>query len=134
MRNADAINDPTLNLDIKDCFASLKKQNETLELFTKTDIILGHDTDTDNVFLVFGRTLLQVIVADNESRPCSVVVVNLRQSTSELELLIAAVQVARGYDDYQSSGSVDRAEVEQLEALLRLDPDNPRLKEAEDSI
>lgn len=126
--NTALTKDPNLNLNITDCFASLEKQNETLTLLKNTDIILGHDTETGNGFLAFGRTLLQAIIADNTSRPCRIVIMNLRQSTSELEMLLAAVQVTHGYHEYLGGGNLDRAEIQAIEELFRLDSGNPRLK------
>ena len=90
------------SFDIKDCFASLEAQNRTIALFKETDVILGHGTDTDNVFVVYGRELLQTIAAGKDGKECTILTVDLRQSTSELEMLLAAVKVAKGFDDYQS--------------------------------
>ena len=49
-------------------------------------------------------------------------------------MLLAAVQVTHGYDDYQDNASLDRAEIEQLEALFLLDPGTHGLKRQEPKI
>lgn len=76
---------------------------EFREELRQADVILGRDEETDNQFLVFGRSTLQAIVQSGVSMVGKVLYVPILQRTLELEALIAAVQVARGYDDYEAA-------------------------------
>jgi hypothetical protein len=86
-------------------------------------VIFGHDNETGNLFTAFGLTLFQAMVADRKSRPINMVIIDLRQSNDEFEQLLAAVREAKGYHEYIPSENPDRAEIESLETLFRLDPD-----------
>lgn len=96
--------------NFKDCFASLQAQKETIENFKTLDIIIGHDTDTGNIFPVSGTNLLQTIASGTEAQECTIQIIDLRQATNELEMLIAAVRVAKGHDEYQSEELDEMAE------------------------
>jgi len=69
--------------------------------FQEAELIYGLDEETGNRFLVFGgETLKAIAEGKDDSRECSVMVVRILQRTSELEALLAAVEVARSYYDY----------------------------------
>jgi hypothetical protein len=67
--------------------------------FQDAELIYGIDEETGNRFLVFGSEMLKEIAEDN-SRECSAMEIPILQRTSELEALLAAVEVARSYYDY----------------------------------
>ena len=69
--------------------------------FMDAELIFGFDEETGNRFLVFGgESLKEIIEGNNDGRECSVMVIAILQRTSELEALLAAVEVARSYHDY----------------------------------
>jgi hypothetical protein len=106
-------------INIKKLFASLEQQNATIEALKKADIIFGHDPTTDHAFIVYGRSLLQYAVRNQETLNVPILVIDLLQSTSELEMLLAAVEVAHGYHDYLTYE--DERQIEELEALYKRD-------------
>ena len=114
-----------MTYDIKDCFASLEKQNETVAMLKDTDIIFGCDNTTGNAFLVYGRELLKSITEDGVARSCSTVIINLRQATIELEMLLAAVLVAKGHEEYQSDE--EARDIKELERMFGLTEGSHRM-------
>jgi hypothetical protein len=69
--------------------------------FMDAELIFGLDEETGNRFLVFGgETLKEIIEENSDGHECSVMVIPILQTTSELEALLAAVSVARSYHDY----------------------------------
>jgi hypothetical protein len=69
----------------------------------RADVVRGQDEQTGNTFIVFGRSTLQSIKAANQSMDCYVIQVAIIQKTLELEALIAAVKVAKGYHEYEAT-------------------------------
>jgi hypothetical protein len=95
---------------------------ETVKRFKDTDIILGHDMDTGNVFLVYGRETMKRIVDTGKTESLTFEKVSIRQSTTELEMLLAAVNVAKGHDDYMSTAdqTIVQTEVDELKRIFSL--------------
>jgi hypothetical protein len=67
--------------------------------FDGAEVIWGLDEDTGNRFLVFGTHTFTELGPEG-GRLVRQIIVPIRRSTSELEALLAAVQVKRGYHDY----------------------------------
>jgi hypothetical protein len=76
---------------------------KTISRFHDAEVIIGIDEETGNSFLMFGREVLQNIIDTNQARNVRVVPISILQRTLELEALCAAVQVAKGKDEYQSN-------------------------------
>ncbi len=76
-----------------------------LAALKEADVILGLDERTRNEFLVFGRSTLQGVVGSGRSMELVVLREEILQHTEELEALLAAVQVARGYHEYEATKS-----------------------------
>jgi hypothetical protein len=73
--------------------------------FEDAELIYGLDEETGNRFVVFGgETLKEIAESDDDSRECSAIVIPILQRTEELEVLVAAVEVARSYSDYAGGG------------------------------
>jgi hypothetical protein len=68
----------------------------------KADLIMGKDEASGHEFVLFGRSTLEAVVKENRTAKVHQLVVPILQETDELEALIAAVRVAKGYDDYQA--------------------------------
>lgn len=73
------------------------------------DVVLGRDEQTGNTFPVFGRSTLQSMKAANQSMDCYVIEQPILQKTRELEALVAAVQVAKGYHEYEPTTSTNKS-------------------------
>ncbi len=69
----------------------------------KADLILCKDERSGDEFLVFGRSTLKRIVGSGSGQPmdCAVLRVVILRHTKELEALLAAVQVVKGYHEYE---------------------------------
>jgi hypothetical protein len=76
---------------------------EILEKIKQADVILGKDEETGNEFVVFGRSTLEGVVQSGQEMRAKVMVCSILQRTTELEALIDAVSVARGYHDYEAA-------------------------------
>jgi hypothetical protein len=81
------------------------------------DVVFGHDTDTGKVFLAYGKDVLQAS-KDGKAQWVSIILVNLRQATPELEILLVTLNAVKGSNDY--TGEVGDA-VEWLERLFVVD-------------
>jgi hypothetical protein len=103
--------------DIKDWYNN-QDGPKVLEIMRAVDVILGYDIETGNEFLAYGREFVSAIAKGNETVSVSVFRSIIRQSTQELEMFLAAVNVAKGHDDYQSSA--DALEIQELERLFSL--------------
>lgn len=80
------------------------KETTPRDIIAAADIIIGRDIMTQHTFCVYGRGLLTEIANGGEVN-ANVLMVELDQPTSELEYLLAAVQVVKGKDEYQDAGS-----------------------------
>jgi len=89
-----------MNANIQVHALELPEVRETLK---HADVIFGVDVDSEREFVVYGKEVLQRIVASNEGKMLRVARVELDQDTHELEYLLAAVRVLRGHDDYQDA-------------------------------
>jgi hypothetical protein len=69
----------------------------------KADVVLGRDEQTGNEFVVYGRRFLQNSVELNRGVGAKVMYISILQATEELEMLLAAVQVAKGSHEYQAN-------------------------------
>jgi hypothetical protein len=105
-------------LDIVDLFSSPQQKDITLSQLHEADIVMGHDLESDNVFLVYGRELVQRGAATNMAISAKVMCVKILQSSKELELLLAAVMIAKGHHDYQSDD--DAKAITELERMFAL--------------
>jgi hypothetical protein len=65
------------------------------------DVIFGIDVTTQNIFLVWGRKLLQKIVRANSGRRCRTFYVTLNQETEELEKFLTLVTTIKGSHNYE---------------------------------
>lgn len=101
--------------DLRD---SLEKQTSFAATLKNVDVIFGHDTETGNVFLAYGKDLIETVIASGEGRSVRIGQIDLKQSTDELEMLLACVQVAKGKHDYEPTADDS---VDWLERLFRLD-------------
>ncbi len=75
---------------------------EFQENLKQNEVILGVDEKTGNEFVVFGRSTLRTMLSAAAPRPTLTMRVNILQATDELVMLIAAVRVAKGYDEYEA--------------------------------
>ena len=73
----------------------------------EADVIFGVDVMSGNAFPVYGRDILEEIVATGEARGCRILKIGIDQETDELEKLCALVQAYRGKHEYQDSGDDD---------------------------
>lgn len=111
-----------ISLRTKDGFKSKEANDEMLARIKHAEVIWGHDIKTHNVFLLFGRTVMQNIVNLNQTRQIRPLLMNMRQETEELEMAVAAIQVAKGYDEYiATEDDKPDPDVAELERLLSLD-------------
>jgi hypothetical protein len=76
--------------------------DEARAKFMAADVILGHDTSTDNIVLFYGRDCLQNVIDRKRKRKATYLVVRLDGFGDELEQLCAACEVCKGGCDYQS--------------------------------
>jgi hypothetical protein len=96
------------------------------------DIIFGSDKERNGgLFLVYGRKVLDEIIETGEGKELVTMRVDVRQSTQELEMLLALVHVAKDIPideetDYRSDG--DTAQIEALEKMFRLTDGSHRIK------
>jgi hypothetical protein len=113
-------------ISIHACFASLEMQEKTIKTIKNAELVMGYDPATDNAFIVWGRPLIANVAAlpHGESVQVPMLVVALDQSTQQLEILLAAVEVAHGHHEYLSDH--DENEIAELEALFRkVTPEEP---------
>ena len=82
------------------------EENESWDTIEDADIILGLDVMSRNEFLIFGKDLLQEIVAGNSTVEARIIRVSMDQETNELERFLAIVQAVKGKHDYESSPEV----------------------------
>jgi hypothetical protein len=68
------------------------------------DVVLAQDVMTGRQSLIYGRKLLEMIVASGKGEEAEFLAVELDLDTDELERLIALVRVIKGHDDYQPAG------------------------------
>jgi len=73
------------------------------EIVSAADVIFSVDVMSGHRALVFGKGVLEDIVATGHSRPVQALGVELDMETDELERLVALVRVVKGHDDYQSA-------------------------------
>jgi hypothetical protein len=106
-------------ISIHACFASLEMQKRTIATIKNAELVMGYDPTTDNAFIVWGRPLIANVAAlpHVKSVQVPILVVALDQSTQQLEILLAAVEVAHGHHEYLSDD--DKNEIAELEALFR---------------
>jgi hypothetical protein len=65
-------------------------------------VIMGADPNTKNLFVVYGRDLVKTVAAELVPVADGLLVVQILQDTEELEILLAAVNVVKGQDEYIS--------------------------------
>jgi hypothetical protein len=87
----------------------------------KVDLILGHDIETGNVFLAYGKDVIQALSDGKKQSISTMILVNLRQATPELEILLTTLNAVKGSNDY-NCGETGHA-VEWLEKLFVLSVD-----------
>lgn len=80
----------------------VQRMRDLVQMVADADVIFG--SDEAGPFLVFGVKKLQRIVRTGQSMQLKSVTVPIDEET-ELEMLLAAVQVAKGHHEYQSSES-----------------------------
>lgn len=101
-----------------DCMSSSGRLNETIELIKRTDIVLGvYET---GFFVAFGRDLIDgalSTLSGTDTIPVTIEAFEVRQSTEDVAKLLALVQEAKGYHDYQPT---DEKEIARLEALFKM--------------
>jgi hypothetical protein len=68
----------------------------------EADLIIGRDLGDGHTFLLYGKDLLQRIVANGETQEVKSVGIDLDMNTEELEAAIAMVEVLKGHNDYPS--------------------------------
>jgi hypothetical protein len=93
---------------------------EFCNVLRKADFIFGHDTETGNVFLAYGKDVIQALI-DGKTQFVAPILVNLRQATPELELLLVTLDQVKGRNDYESYKGEAGDAVEWLEKLVVLD-------------
>jgi hypothetical protein len=101
-------------------------QYKTVAELKKAELVMGYDPTTDNAFVVWGRPFLTKVAAlpHGGSVQAPLLVVALDQSTDQLEILLAAVEVAHGHHEYLSDD--DERQIEELEALYgKVTPEEP---------
>jgi hypothetical protein len=77
--------------------------NEFRVALKQSELIVGQDEATGNEFVVFGRPILERISETGAEEKHVVLMVPILQETEELECLIAAVQVVKGWHEYEPS-------------------------------
>jgi hypothetical protein len=90
--------DPQLGRPEK--LAELLHDGAFLTTLRNADIIFGSDEGTGNVFLMYGKRLLERIVWTSKSDSATIATVPIQQATTELEALIVAVIGVKGRCDY----------------------------------
>ena len=80
----------------------VQRMRDLVQMFADADVIFGRDEA--GPFLVFGTEKLMQIVGTGQGMQLKHVTVPIDEET-ELEMLLAAVQVAKGHHEYQSSES-----------------------------
>jgi hypothetical protein len=73
------------------------------DLVSAAEIVLAVDVMTGTQALIYGRGVLEGIVAGSIIKGVEVLGVELDMETDELERLVALVRVAKGHDDYQAA-------------------------------
>ena len=88
-------------------------QPSTQKQLADAEVIMGADETTGNEFLVFGREVVNELVASKTSRLVAVIRVSILQATDQLEALLAATVIAKGRHEYESSdyGATESGEV-----------------------
>jgi hypothetical protein len=71
------------------------------DIVSSADVVLAQDVMSGRQALVYGRTLLETIAAGKLVDGVEVLAVELDMDSTELETLVALVQVVKGRDDYQ---------------------------------
>jgi len=71
------------------------------ELMAAVEVVFAVDVMSGGRALVYGKDVLEDIVATGQSRPVQVLGVELDMETDELERLVALVRVVKGHDDYR---------------------------------
>ena len=71
------------------------------EIVARADVVFAVDVMTGKKALVFGRSVLERIVAGGAAEPAQVLEVELDMKTDELERLVALTRVVKGHDDYR---------------------------------
>ena len=69
---------------------------DSWQLFKTASVILGHDPSTKNTFPVYRHS------ATSEMRDLAALVIELDQTSDELQSLMAMLQVHRGHDEYEA--------------------------------
>jgi hypothetical protein len=69
----------------------------------QSEIKVAQARSTGDEFVVFGRPILELIDVTGMEEKHKALMVPILEETNELEALIAAVQVAKGWDEYQPS-------------------------------
>ncbi len=77
--------------------SSLSREGETR--IAAADVIFAHDTDTGRVKLVHGRRVLEKLAGSCETRPRTILRVELDRDSNELEHLAAAIVLVKGECD-----------------------------------
>jgi hypothetical protein len=73
---------------------------EVLEDLNKVEIILGRDTATQEVFVIFGRKRLVQIARDHDIPSIDVLMIDLDRHSDQLNQVLALVQLAKNDCDY----------------------------------
>lgn len=78
-------------------------ETDPRELISTADIVIAVDVMTRNKSLVYGRRILEGIIASGKSKPVVVLPVELDMETDELERLLVLLEIVKGHHDYASS-------------------------------
>ena len=83
----------------------MKRLGETdfLAGLMRADVVLGEDEDTGKVFVVFGRSTTKGIAGSARGMVCHVIRQPILQRSDELDALLVAVRLAKGYHEYEAT-------------------------------
>ena len=74
---------------------------EAIELLSEVEVILGRDTSSQEIFLIFGRDRLRdVFRKPNDASDVDVLMIDIIRQSDELNQLLALVQMAKERFDY----------------------------------
>ena len=99
---AEPMNIPSMSFDeVVGDHGTFPSTANAIDLLSEVEVILGRDTSTQEVFLVYGRDRLREIFRkDDEKDDVDVLLIDIKRQTDELNQLLALVQIAKDRFDY----------------------------------
>lgn len=72
------------------------------DLMTSAEVVVAVDVMSGRESLLFGRRILEQVVAGSLDRDPVVLKVELDMETDDLERMLALIRVTKGHDDYRA--------------------------------